>query len=413
MTNTIVIPTNKFSTNILCILIRRNLSREEVTATALLPQVLSRGSVRYPTVQDIRLAAESMQGSIFDAQIVKKGEQQILQFFIEFPANPTGDMAFKSQVLDFLQDIILNPLTESKKSEKTANESFSFTYVRGEKDNLRNRIQGRINNKSEYTNLKCLEAMCKNEPFGLYGDGYEEDLSTIDPKNLLSHYHDIRANSPVDFIALGTWDENWLKEEISKRFNIFSDNAVIPKASLSQARANRQTIHLDHGISQGNLCIGLRCEIEPSGKDAINLLLANEILGVGPGAKLFTSIREKESLCYSIYSNLYRFKSLMCISAGTEPDKLEQVLALAEKEIESLQKGEISDSELHNAKQSLSKRWLALLDNPACVDFYTTQYLLNDSRTIEQMLNDIEASDKTDIINAASQLKIDTVVMAK
>ncbi|MCL2400419.1 MAG: insulinase family protein, partial [Defluviitaleaceae bacterium] len=351
MTNTIVIPTNKFSTNILCILIRRPLCREDVTSTALLPPILSRGSVSYPSVQEIRLAAESMQGSIFDVQIIKKGEYQILQFFIEFAAGAADNVTLKSQVLDFLQDVILHPLTE--------NEGFFPAYVKGEKDNLRNRIQGRINNKAEYTNLKCLESMCKGEPFGLYGDGYEEDLPDITPKSLLSHYHNIQGNALVDFIALGTWNEEWLKEEISKRFNIFVNPTDTSNDSLAQAQqvkvkqagSDRQIIQLDHGTSQGNLCVGLRCELEPSGKDAINLLLANEILGVGPGAKLFTNIREKESLCYSIYSNVYRFKSLMCVLAGAEPDKLEHVLALVEKEIDCLQKGEVSDSELHNAKQ--------------------------------------------------------------
>jgi len=344
-----------------------------------------------------------MQGSIFDAQIIKKGEQQILQFFLEC----IDDDTLKDQGLGFLQEIIQNPRIEA--------EGFYAPYVEGEIENLKNRIEGRINNKSEYTKFKCLEAMCEEEPFGLYGDGYLKDLPSITPKGLLAHYHSMYANSPIDFIALGKWDERWLKEALISRFGPFtSSRTKIPQPSLKPARKDRQIIHLDHGTAQGNLCIGLRGEIASVGKDFIHFQLANEILGSGPNAKLFTNIREKESLCYAIFSSIYRFKSLMCIQAGTEPDQLAHVLQLAEREVDAMKQGDFSDQELYSAKQSLSKRWRAMQDNPsACVDFYASQFLLGDTHTLDELLSQVEDASADGISQVASQLNIDTVVVMK
>ena len=419
-----IIPSDKFTTNIICILIRRPLIREEVTQTALIPTLLSRGSAKYPAVRDIRLAAETLQGSIFNAQIIKKGEQQILQFFLEYTK---GDNTFKGYGLDFLREIIRNPLITPIKNPQTENNSLGFhpSYVKSECENLKNRIEGRINNKSEYANYKCLEAMCEGEPFGLYGDGYAEDLPGITPESLLNHYKNIWAGSPVDFIAFGKWDEAWLKEGVVSRFGPFnSPKEQIPKAALHPARSNRQIIRLNHNTAQGNLCIGLRGEIAPVGKDFIHLQLANEILGGGPNAKLFVNIREKESLCYAIFSSVYRFKSLMCIQAGTEPDKLERVLQLAEYEINALKQGDFTGGDLYNAKQSLSKAWRAIDDNPsACVDSYASQFLLEDTHapdssliqedalSLDKLLVQIEEAKPGDISQAASRLNIDTVVV--
>ena len=394
-----IIPVDKFTTNILCVLVRRPLTREEATPTALLPSMLARGCEKYPTVQAIRLAAESLHGSIFDAQIIKKGEQQILQFFLEC-------INGEDRGLDFLWNIISHPRVESK--------GFYAPYTAGEKDNLKSRIQGRVNNKSEYNKLKCLEAMCAKEPFGLYGDGYEEDLPAITPENLYSHYTSVLGNSPIDIIAFGKWDEPWLKEEIAAKFSPATNPLKIPKESLYPARLSREIIRLDYGTTQGNLCIGLRGEIDSVGMDFIHFQLVSEILGGSPSAKLFTKVREKESLCYSIYSTVYRFKSLMCIVAGTAPDKLEQVSQLSEDEFESLKKGNFTDNELHNAKQALSKRWRAMEDNPsASVDFYASQYLLGDNSTLEELLAMVEKASKEGVVRTASRLNIDTVVMMK
>jgi len=403
-----IIPSEKFTTNILCVLMRWPLCREDVTQTAILPALLSRGSEKYPTVRDIRLAAESLQGSVFDAQIIKKGEQQVLQFFLEF----VDDGGISLKVLDFLQEIILRPRSDGA--------GFYAPYVEGESKNLKHRIEGRINNKSEYAKLKCLEALCQGEPFGLYGDGYAEDLPALTPEGLLTHYNSIWATAPVDFIALGKWDESRLKEMLLEKFMHPTDRNLrsvepsikIPKPALRQARPERQLIRLDHGTAQGNLCIGLRGDIPPVGLDFIHFQLANEILGGGPNAKLFTHVREKESLCYAIYSTIYRFKSLMCIIAGTEPDKMEHVMELAEQELSALKQGAFTDGELQSAKQSLSKRWRAMQDNPsACVDFYASQYLLEDPHTLDELLSQIAEASSEGVSGAASRLNIDTVVM--
>jgi len=351
---------------------------------------MARGTAKYPTLRDIRLAAEVMQGSIFDAQIIKKGEQQILQFFLEFSGQN------EANALDFLEEIILHP-------------RFYTSHIEGEIGNLKNRIEGRINNRAEYAKLKCFENMCSDEPFGIYGDGYTEDLPGVSPPE---HYKRIMQNSPIDFFALGKWDEPWLEAEIKSRFGKLDNRLKILNGGTRQAQKERKMIEINHGSNQGNLCIGLRGNVSPLGMDFIHLLLANEILGSGPNAKLFTNIREKRSLCYSIFSTVYRFKSLMCIQAGCEPDMMATVLELAEQELNEIKNGNFSKDDFIGAKQSISKQWRTLSDNPSvCVDFAASQYLIGDPRSTCDLLNLLEDAEIDGVKGVASLLNIDTVVM--
>lgn len=396
-----MIPSEKFMTDTICILIRRPLSRLEVTANALLPPLLARGSAVYPTVTAVTLAAERMRGSIFENQIIKKGEQQILQFYFECVHDP----ALQKEGLAFLREMILCPLIEG--------EGFHPAYVRSESDYLRQRIDGRINNKNEYAKLKCVEHLCEHEPFGLYGDGYTEDISAMTPVSLFRHYKKIIATSPIDFIALGRWDESSLCEHLTDLFSVYRDDiTLISPVEVKSGRKERRITQIATGATQGNMCVGLRGEMETTGDGYIHFQLANEILGGGANAKLFTQVREKESLCYRISSFIYRFKGMLCIQCGADAAQFERVLSLIEAQIEAVKRGEITEEELETAKQSLIKRWQSLQDYPSgSIDFYASQYLLGDGKTIDEMTASVAAADKDGVSSAASKLTIDTVVM--
>ena len=67
-------------------------------------------------------------------------------------------------------------------------------------------------------------------------------------------------------------------------------------------------------IAQGKLVMGYRCNVDYLDKQKYySLLLGSKILGGGADSKLFINVREKESLCYTIYSTIQKNKSTMLI----------------------------------------------------------------------------------------------------
>ena len=156
------VSTNKFKTNLFAIFLTTPINREDVTKNALISAVLRRGTNNYKTQADISKELEDMYGASFDCGIEKNGDNQILKFYIESINDEflpkQENLAQKS--LQLLSDIVFNPYTE--------NGIFKEDYVDGEKNTLKQIIEGKIDNKTKYALDRCIEEMFKGEPFGLY-----------------------------------------------------------------------------------------------------------------------------------------------------------------------------------------------------------------------------------------------------
>ncbi|MBR3673433.1 MAG: insulinase family protein, partial [Clostridia bacterium] len=186
------INTNKFKTNLFAIFLTTKLDRETVTKNALLTAVLRRGTKNLPTQEDISKQLENMYGASFDCGVEKTGDNHIMKFYLESINNeflPSQENLSK-ECMEILLDVVFNPYLENGK--------FKQEYIDGEKENLKQVIQGKIDNKAKYAYDRCVEEMYKNEPYGLYKYGYIEDLDNIDAQSLYEYYLDLIKNVKID-----------------------------------------------------------------------------------------------------------------------------------------------------------------------------------------------------------------------
>jgi predicted Zn-dependent peptidase len=400
--NTHIIKTDKFKTAVCCVLIRRPLLRETASKNALLPGILRQGCAKYPSIPKINGRMEELFGSVFDCQIVKKGEEQILQFYFE-GVSREGNFI---KGVEFLKELILNPLIDSG--------GFKPDVAANAKNHLKNIIKGRMNNKAEYARVNCLAHICENEPFGAYADGYAEDLNDISAEDLYLHYKHILRTSPIELICAGNIDESELTAAVRGWDTTDRQRAIIPLARCFPARPAVKYISEDFNSAQGKLCIGLRSDIPPASGDFFGLLMMNEILGGGPGGKLFTKIRERESLCYYINSTLYWFKSIMLIQAGLASAHFERVVGLVNREIEEIRQECVTRDEWESAQQGLIAKFRSGQDYYSSIlDFYAARYLLNDRRSVEDFIRGVEAASLSETAEAARRVEVDTVFMLK
>ena len=173
-----LIETNKFKTNLLAVFLTTPLQNETVTKNALIPAVLRRGSQNMKTQDEISIALEEMYGASFDCGIDKIGDDQVLKFYLETINNeflPEQEDNLK-KAIDILLEVVFSPLLE--------NNHFNNEYVEGEKNNLKQVIEGRKDSKAAYALERCVEEMYKDKPYGLYKYGNTEDLENINADNL-------------------------------------------------------------------------------------------------------------------------------------------------------------------------------------------------------------------------------------
>ena len=219
------INTKKFKTNLLAINLTTKHDRTNITKNALILSILKRGTSTLKTQEAINIKLEELYGAEFNCGIDKLGNDSIFKFYIE---SLNDNFTYKKEnvlreSVNTLFEIIFNPLIE--------NDRFNEEYFNSEKENLRQIIRARKDNKGLYAYTRCIEEMYKEEPYGLYTYGYEEDLDKITNEDLYKTYLENLKNCKIDIFVSGEFSETSkidqiVIDNIKKELTIYSDYTI-------------------------------------------------------------------------------------------------------------------------------------------------------------------------------------------
>lgn len=402
-----LVQTDKFKSNLLSYYFIRPLNRDDVTKNALVPMILKRGTKEYPDNLLIEKELENMYGASYSSAINKRGERHVIRFTMEWASGEyLLDKEQELRAAKMLKELIFNPYLE--------NGAFKKEYVSQEIENHKNRIEGKINDKRSYAVNRCIEEMCKNESFSLYQIGYTEDLVKMDEKNLYEHYKKILDTSIIEIFYVGNVDEN-LENYLIENNKIDRDNIVsIPREKIVSTVNQKNAVTDKMDVNQGKLVIGYKTGIPFEDKLYNGLLIASDILGGGPNSKLFRNVREKESLAYYISSSILKYKSLMIIDSGIEFHNYNRTVDIINQELEELKKGNFSDEDIEISKKSIKTSTESIKDSAFLIsEFFFSQNLCKDTRSLEEVLKDFDLVSRDEIINAAEKINIDTIYFMK
>ena len=334
--------TNYFKTNLYAVFIATPLKRENVTLNALLTAVLRRGSKTITSQDMISQKLEEMYGASFDCGIEKSGDNHILKFYLETINEeflPEKE-ELEQKCLDILFDIIFNPLVE--------NEGFKEEYVQGEKQNIKQIIESKIDNKAKYSLDRCIEEMFKEEAYGLYKYGYIEDINNITPQNLYEYYKTLINQCKIDIFCSGEIKEDKTIKNITQNGKIQKlqprrPRYIINNEQTEAVEVKQEKIVEEHmQVNQGKLVIGL--SVNSNEKNSrFTTSVYNAILGGGANSKLFQNVREKESLAYTAGSNYIRQKNSIFIRCGIEIDNYEKALNTIKQQLQDMKEGKFDE----------------------------------------------------------------------
>lgn len=399
-----LIPESKFKTNLVSVYILRNLDRNEVTKNALLPGILKSGCNKYKTIGQLTDREEELYGSYLSAGISKRGERQVLGFSILGVNEKYLDEKILGQAIELLNEVINNPLVIEG--------GFNEEYLNLEKEILKDSIMSVINDKGNYAIRRLTEIMFENEPYSINGRGYIEDLEDIDRISLYKHYKKILKTSPIQIVVEGEFEEDEVVNLIKEKFDFDRDEIIeTPKEKYFKQVQKIKEIKENMDIAQGKLVMGYRCNVDYLDEEKYySLLLGSKILGGGADSKLFINVREKESLCYTIYSTIQKSKSTMVICSGIEARNYDKTVNLIKEQVQKLKDGDITESEISNAKIAYMNSLNSLHDEIGRIsDFYFSQSISRNKCDLEQIKNLINKSTKEDIVNAVKDIELDTI----
>lgn len=405
------INTNKFKTNLIAVFLTTELSRENVTKNALISTILRRGSRNMHSQEEISKQMEDMYGASFDCGLDKIGDNQVLKFYIETINDnfiPQQKEKMLKTALEKILEIVFNPYLE--------NGEFKKEYIEQEKNTVKQRIEGKIDNKARYALNRCIEEMYKDELYGLYKFGYVEDLDAIDGKNLYEYYQELIKNCKIDILVSGILPDN-IEEIISENENIKilqerQPRYIMPKL-VAKNTEKENVITESMEVTQGKLVLGLDIKLENE-KQKYDALLYNSILGGTANSKMFQNVREKAHLAYVASSSYIRQKSNIFINCGIEISNYEKALEIVKKQIEDMRKGDFTEEDIENSKKGIISTIDLIEDEQDTgITYYFGQELSNNKIHPEEYKEIVQKVKKEDIVKIANSVSIDTIYFLK
>lgn len=405
------IKTEKFKTNLIAIMLTTKLNRENVTKNALVPAVLRRGTKNLTTQEEINKKLEEMYGASLDCGLDKTGDNQVLKFYIEtvndeFLPQEAENMLKTS--LEKIFEFVFNPYLE--------NGCFKKEYVEQEKENIKQIIDGKIDNKARYSLDRCIEEMYKDKPYGLYKYGYVEDMKNINEKNLYEYYQQLINECKIDIFVSGIIDEE-TENIIKNNENIIKLKDREPQYNEPEIIAKRtekeNDIQESMDVTQGKIIIGMDLDIDDDNL-RFDVMIYNSIFGGSANSKLFQNVREKASLAYTASSSYYRFKNNIFINCGIEIKNYEKALEIIKQQIEDMKKGDFTDEEVENAKKGIIASIKTIDDEQDTeITYFFSQELSKSKCNIEQYMQRISEVTKDKVVDVANKVSINTVYFLK
>ena len=352
--------TDKFKTGLLSVTLTVPLRRETATAAALIPEVLCRGSRRYPDMERLSAAADALYGASLGPVVRQRGESQCVSFLcgVIDDRYALDGSAVLEPAAGLLGEVLLDPAEE--------NGVFRADYVKGEGANLADRIRARVNDKRSWSIFRLVQEMCAGEAYAVDKLGDAQEAASMTPDKLWEDYRRLLKESRVTFYYGGSAHPDRVEETVRRAFAPLRPGRTAP-VECEVPRSPKgpvRTVTDAMDVTQGKLALGFRTGgVTMASPDYPALLVCNALYGGSANSRLFLNVREKLSLCYYASSMIDKLKGLMVVSSGVEFAHFDRAQEAILAQLEELRQGRFSEDELSAAIRSVVNGLRSRLDS--------------------------------------------------
>lgn len=159
-------------------------------------------------------------------------------------------------------------------------------------------------------------------------------------------------------------------------------------------------------IGQSHLSIVFTTPFNKKHKDYFAWFVANGMFGSLPTSLLFSEVREKQSLCYSIYVLDYKLSGIVRIATAIDGKNTNKVIKQVNKMLNRLVNNDFSDELLLTTKTLLINSLDTINDDlDSLVDYYYQNALLGFGYSLQEYKKGIEDVTRKDILRVVKKYK--------
>ena len=378
----------------------RRMDDAEAHLNALLPSVMLRATRRHPDLRSICQHLDNLYGVGMGPLVRRVGDYHTVGFYANFMDDRfalEGESVLQG-VVEFLEEVLTDsPLQDG---------GFLPDLVESEKKNLISAIESAVNNKSSYIRENLILSICAPDSFGVPRLGRKEQVAKIQPRELYEHYLKIRRESPLEIFYVGSADIAHIAAMLQPLLNRWEREVlpVPPQQPLKAGEPVEQIQQMD--VSQGKLCMGFLTDITSRTPGLPAMQVLNALFGQGMTSKLFRHVREEMSLCYSISSTYVGSKGILTVSAGIDSDKENLVRQEIFRQLETCRAGEITEEELHCAREAVRSSMRGIHDGPGSIEgYYFQTALMQPKLSYDAYMTELDRVTAKQVAQAANSLR--------
>ena len=400
--------TDKFKTGLLSVTLTAPLHRDTATAGALIPDVLYRGCRRYPDMERLSAATDTLYGASLGPAVRQRGESQCVSFLCSVidDCYALDGSAVLEPAAGLMGEVLLDPVTEAG--------VFRPDYVKGEGANLADQIRARVNDKRGWSIFRLVQKMCAGEAYAVDKLGDTDEALSMPPEKLWTAYQRVLNNARVTFYYGGSAHPERVEEAVRRAFAPLMAGRTAPVECqvLAEPSGPVRTVVDTMDVTQGKLALGFRTGgVTMNNPDYPALLVCNALYGGSANSKLFLNVREKLSLCYYASSIIDKLKGLMVVSSGVEFADFDRAQEAILAQLDELRQGRVTQGELDAAIRSVVNSLRGRLDSQGQMEDDCVTRLIYGQRPDNgaALIQAVERVTAEDAAQMAQRIKLDTI----
>lgn len=398
------IQSEKFKTNKIKVRFSAPMSKETVAGRVLTASMLETVNAVYPTSQAFRERLANLYGADYSTSLSRRGLVHYLDINLSFVRDKflSRKNVLTDAMLDFLKASLFSPLVSQDAFDESAFEI--------EKKNILNDLEAEIENHFYHAHRELDKLFYEEEEMQMPRVGTIELIQKETAASSFAAFQQMLQENQIDFFFIGDFNEVAVREKIQS-FN-FAPRQQELQLVYQQEYSNVLREGLEQkDVHQSIIELAYHFPIQYGESEHLPLVVLNALLGGFAHSKLFVNVREKEGLAYTISSNFDIFSGMMRIYAGIDRSNRTRTVALINRQILDLKRGNFSLEELNQTKKMLKNSVLLAQDrqNTILERAYMSSVLGKKFLSLKAWLEALEQVRKDDIIKAAGQLKLQAI----
>ena len=402
------IKTDRFKTVHMEIIFRKNIVKEELVNYAFLVDMLMESSKNYPKRKDVITKLEELYKLVVYGTTVKTGNVLNSNFMADF-IDPKfiDEEDYLENVIKFIFEMLMNP--------NATNEEFDLKEFNFVKERLKREIKSIDENPFKSSMRKAIEAMDAMSVTAYPLMGSVEELEGITPGSLYKYYKKLFKDNTCDIFIIGNVDSDNIVSLIQKYFKhrYINTNKLVLRVDNKFKKKVTTKEDVSENL-QANLVMIYNIGELPEVERHVTMQVFNYIFGSGGlTSKLYKRIREENSLCYNISTLYLKYDELIAIHISLDTTNVKKAISLVKKCLKEMQTGEFLESDLEDAKKSISLALDLTSDNNSSLLNNYVFHEFDNLPLIDERKKSLAKLTKEDVVNVSKKLKLNTIYVLK